>query len=112
MLTYMKQIFTLVKMVQLSPLIDERMKRNEKKREEKIRPPDSILGRPWLYLGAALVIESVYEKGELYDLNKRKNLLHICQYVELVNYPFKMGPNPRTLDVSTMRSLIHFKPIF
>ena len=54
MLTYMKQIFTLVKIVQLSPLIDERMRRNEKKREEKIRPPDSISGRPLLHFGAAL----------------------------------------------------------
>ena len=32
----------LVKMVQLSPLTDERMRRNEEKREEIIRPPDSI----------------------------------------------------------------------
>ena len=32
----------LIKMVQLSPLTDERMRRNEEKREEKIRPPDSI----------------------------------------------------------------------
>ena len=38
----MKQIFTLVKMVQLSPLTDAGMRRNEEKREEKIRPPDSI----------------------------------------------------------------------
>ena len=52
MLTYMKQIVTLVKMVQLSPFIDERTRRNEKKREEKIRPPDSILGRPLLHFGA------------------------------------------------------------
>ena len=42
MLTYMKQLFMLVKMVQLSPLTDERMSRNEEKREEKIMPPDSI----------------------------------------------------------------------
>ena len=46
MLTYMKQIFTLVKMVQLSALTYERMRRNEEKREEKIRPPDSISERP------------------------------------------------------------------
>ena len=58
MLTYMKQIFTLVKMVQLFPLTDERMKRNEEKRKEKIRPPDSISGWPLLHFGAALVIES------------------------------------------------------
>ena len=32
----------LVKMVQLSPLRDERIRRNEVKHEEKIRPPDSI----------------------------------------------------------------------
>ena len=31
----------LVKMVQLSPLTNERMRRNEEKGEEKIRPPDS-----------------------------------------------------------------------
>ena len=37
----MKQIFTLIKMVQLSSLTDERMRRNEEKCEEKIRPPDS-----------------------------------------------------------------------
>ena len=76
----MKQIFTPVKIVQLSALIYERMRKNEKKPEEKIRPPDSISGqpflhfraaltpfrgspnslsgRPWLHFGAALVIES------------------------------------------------------
>ena len=54
MLTYMKQLFTLVKMIQLSPLPDERMRRNEEKREEEIKPPDSILGRPLLHFGAAL----------------------------------------------------------
>ena len=54
MLTYIKQIFTLVKMGQLSPLIDERMRRNEKKREEKIRLPDSILGQPLVHFGEAL----------------------------------------------------------
>ena len=32
----------IIKMVQLSPLTDERMRRNEENREEKIRPPDSI----------------------------------------------------------------------
>ena len=32
----------LVKMAKLSPLTDERMRRNEEKCEEKIRPPDSI----------------------------------------------------------------------
>ena len=32
----------LVKMVQLSPLTDERMRGNEEEREEKIGPPDSI----------------------------------------------------------------------
>ena len=46
MLTYMKQIFTLVKMIQLFPLTDERIRRNEEKCEEKVRPPDSISGRP------------------------------------------------------------------
>ena len=30
-----------------------------------------------------------YERGELYHLNERKNLLNICQHVELVNYSFK-----------------------
>ena len=77
--------FMLIKIVQLSPLTDERMRRNEEKLEEKIRPPDSITkvalkwskGRP--------------ERGELYHLNERKNLLKICQHVELVNYPFKVN---------------------
>ena len=41
-LSCLKQLFMLVMMVQLSPLTDERMRRNEEKREEKIRPPDSI----------------------------------------------------------------------
>ena len=49
----------LVKMVQLSHLTDERMRRNEEKPEEKIRFPDSITkaapkwnqGRPELELG-------------------------------------------------------------
>ena len=50
----MKQLFTLVKMVQLSPLTDERMRRNEKKCEGEIRPPGSILGRPLLHFGMAL----------------------------------------------------------
>ena len=54
MLTYLKQIFTLIKMVQLSPLIYERMRRNGEKHEEKIGPPDSISGRPLLHFGAAL----------------------------------------------------------
>ena len=31
----------------------------------------------------------IYERGELNHLNERKNLLHICKHVELVNYPFK-----------------------
>ena len=44
MLTYMKQILTLVKMEKLSPVTDERMRRKEEKHEEKIRPPDSFLG--------------------------------------------------------------------
>ena len=34
--------FMLIKIVQLSPLTDERMRRNEEKLEEKIRPPDSL----------------------------------------------------------------------
>ena len=54
MLTYMKQIFTLFKMKQLSPLTDEGMRRNEEKREEKLRPSDSISGRPLLHFGVAL----------------------------------------------------------
>ena len=41
-LSCLKQLFMLVKIVQLSPLTDERMRRNEEKREEKIRPPDAI----------------------------------------------------------------------
>ena len=47
-------IYTLVKMVQLAPLTYERMRKNEEKREGKIRPPDFILGQPWLHCGAAL----------------------------------------------------------
>ena len=35
----------------------------------------------------------IYERGELYHFNEHKNLLHICQHVELVNYPFKWGGN-------------------
>ena len=54
MLTYMKQLFTLIKIVQFPPLPDERMKRNEEKRDEEIRPPDSISGQPLLHFGAAL----------------------------------------------------------
>ena len=54
MLTYMKQIFTLVKMEQLSPVTDERMRRNEEQREGEIRPPDSKSGGPLLHFGAAL----------------------------------------------------------
>ena len=60
-LTYMKHFFTLVKMVQLSSLTDERMRKNEETCEGKIRPPDYISGppdyisgRPLLLLGAAL----------------------------------------------------------
>ena len=41
-LSCLNQLFMLVMMVQLSPLTDERMRRNEEKREEKIRDPDSI----------------------------------------------------------------------
>ena len=40
-LSCLKQLFALVKIVQLSPLTDEKMKRNEENREEKIRLPDS-----------------------------------------------------------------------
>ena len=29
------------------------------------------------------------ERGELYNLSEHQMLLHICQYVELVNYHFK-----------------------
>ena len=111
------------------------MRRNEKKHKEKIRPPDSILGRPLLHFGAALTLfwggpnsisgrpwlhigaamtpfqggfsnivrgpfflltfllisphPPICERGELYHLNERKNLLYICQYVKLVNYPIK-----------------------
>ena len=96
MLTYMKQLFTLAKMVHLSPLTDERMMRNEEKREGKIRPSDSISGRPLLHFGAALStvftidLQGVFflltfllisfhllvcERGELYHLNEHKNLL-------------------------------------
>ena len=39
----------------------------------------------------------ICERGELYHLNEHKNLLHICQHVELVNYPFKIWIYP---DVS------------
>ena len=42
----LKQLFTLIKMVQFSPLPDEKMRRNEEKHEEEKRPTDSILGRP------------------------------------------------------------------
>ena len=38
--------FMSVKMVKLSPLKDERMRRNKRKHEGKIKPPDSILGSP------------------------------------------------------------------
>ena len=31
----------------------------------------------------------ICERGELYHLNEHKKLLHICQHVELVNYPCK-----------------------
>ena len=32
----------------------------------------------------------ICERGELCHLNEHKNLLHICQHVELVNYSFKL----------------------
>ena len=44
-MTDMKQLFRLVKIVQLSPLIDEGMRRIAEKQEETIRPPDFIWGR-------------------------------------------------------------------
>ena len=40
-LSCLKQLLALVKMVQLSSLTNEKIKRNEEKREEKIGPPDS-----------------------------------------------------------------------
>ena len=110
----------LVKKVQLSPLTDERMRRNKEKREEKIRPPDSITkaapkwsqGRPEMKSGPLrngvraarngvrgsyfplmfLLISPhplICERGELYHLSMRTKLLHICQHVELVNYPIE-----------------------
>ena len=30
----------------------------------------------------------IWERGKMYHLNERKKLLHTCQHVELVNYPF------------------------
>ena len=87
-----------LKMVQLSPLTDERMRRNGEKREEKIRPPYFITKAapkwsqgPYFLLTFLFISPHplIYERGELYHLNEHKNLLHICQHVELVNYPFK-----------------------
>ena len=51
--------------------------------------------------------------GELYYLNERNNLLHICQHVELVNYPFNMQTIVYLSDLSvwtscqTKRALTH-----
>ena len=54
MLTYIEQLFRLFKIVQLSPLIDERMRKNEEKHEEKIWPLDSNPGQPKLHFWVAL----------------------------------------------------------
>ena len=48
----------------------------------------------------------IYERGELYHLNERKNLLHICQHVELVNYPFKGGSKIRNKKTLKRRKTV------
>ena len=55
-------------------------------------PPRIGVRGPYFLLTFLLVSPHplIFERGELYHLNKRKHLLHICQHVELVNYPFKL----------------------
>ena len=71
----LKQRFTFVYLEQLSPPpTDERMRRNEEKREGKIRPLDSILGWPWLHLGWPLL-----HLGEALATVFTLDLLEICK---------------------------------
>ena len=93
----MKKLFTLIKMYQLSPLTDERMRRNEEKREEKIRPPDSITkaapkwspGRPEIESGPpqnGVRAAPKWNEGALFSPHVSPNLfsfLLICERGEL-----------------------------
>ena len=96
----------LIKMVQLSPLTDQRRRRNKEKREEKIRSTDSITkaapkwsqGRPEMESGGLifsscfssflLILSSV--RGESCTiLTSIKSCFRQDEHAELVNYPFK-----------------------
>ena len=56
-------------------------------------PPKGVRPAPNWSQGALFLLISphplIWERGKLYHLNERKNLLHIFHHVELVNYPFK-----------------------
>ena len=54
-------------------------------------PPGNGVRGPYFLIMSLFISPHplIYERGELYHLNERKKLLHICQHVELVNYPFK-----------------------
>ena len=53
-------------------------------------PPQNGVRGPYFLLTFLLISPHplICERGDLYHLNKNKKLLHICQHVELVNYPF------------------------
>ena len=55
-------------------------------------PPQNVVRGPYFLLTFLFISPHplIYERGELYHLNQRKNQLHICQHVELVNYPFNV----------------------
>ena len=54
-------------------------------------PPQNVVRGPYFVLTFLLISPHplICERGKLYHFNERKNLLHICQNFELVNYPFK-----------------------
>ena len=104
MLTYIKQLFTLVKMVELSPLTDERKRRNEEKREGKIRPPDSILGPPLLHFGVALTPSRGGHYGHTVNIDfssKAQTVFRIFTY----NYLFKQSSQISNILICFLKAI-------
>ena len=70
-------------------------------------PPRNGVRGPYFLLTFLLISPHplICERGELYHLNERKNLLHMYQHVELVNYPFKGSKSVQINQISNKPKL-------
>ena len=108
-----RSFFMKIKMVQLSHLTYERLRRNEEKHDGQKRPPDSILGLPLLYFGADLTL---FGGGPYF--NSGHLLLHLgaaltpfwgchifppgCPLLKYLHYTTDTGTRPRLSFAKTM----------